>query len=454
MFGFRTPAKQSETAIEISPPIKTATQASNVRRSIDKIEATESDRSPKSQTGPKTKKAETKSKVDDRTPPPKLKLKISTKYSTKTAEARACLNKAKLHLNDSRNLRTDIKNEVTQAIDRLYAIVKELEEEKKLINNETREVKNSNNEQKGSMESDIMEKIDLHTKMLQENNRKIEDLKMAIEEQKITYADVASSKPSRPPMERNTLHSLVVTSKEDTDTGEDVLSKVREAVDAKEGWVKVARVRKGKDRKIIMSCGTRDERDKVRERLEKNGKHLVVEDVKNKDPLIVLKDVLLINSDDDVLRAMRNQNQSVFQGLEGEDSRVQIKYRRRARNPHTGHIVVSTSPKLWQRMVDIGLLHIDLQQIRVADQSPLVQCSRCLGYGHSKRFCTEAVDLCSHCGGPHLGKDCADRLAGAPPSCRNCSKAELARVEHNAFSGDCPVRKRWDAIARSAVSYC
>lgn len=38
-------------------------------------------------------------------------------------------------------------------------------------------------------------------------------------------------------------------------------------------------------------------RDKVRERLK--SRQLVVEDVKNKDPLVILRDVLSANSDED-----------------------------------------------------------------------------------------------------------------------------------------------------------
>lgn len=364
-------------------------------------------------------------------------------------------------MNNSRNLRTDIKTEVVQAIDRLFYIVKELDEEKKKKGGkEAGQPEKTGTEQKGQKEKcELMEKMEEHTKMLLENNKKLEDLRAAIEEQKgnlegMTYAGVTASKPENRPPERSALHSIIVTSKEETDSGEVVLNKVREAIDAKEGWVKVSKVRKAKDRKIIMSCSTKEEREKVKDRLLKAGKHLNVEDAKNKDPLIILKDVLLANSDEDVIKAMRNQNREIFRGLDKSEDRLEIKYRRKARNPHTGHIIVSTSPRIWKRTVDMGSLHIDLQSVRVADQSPLVQCSRCLGYGHSKRYCKEAADLCSHCGGPHLRTECADWLAGSAPNCRNCSKADLERTEHNTFSNECPVRRRWDALARSAIAYC
>ncbi|XP_050676833.1 uncharacterized protein LOC126973533 [Leptidea sinapis] len=89
---------------------------------------------------------------------------------------------------------------------------------------------------------------------------------------------------------------------------------------------------------------------------------------------------------------------------------------------------MSVSPQIWKRVTENGQLHIDIQRIQVEDQSPLLQCTRCLGYGHGKRFCKEEVDSCSH------------------------SKADIN--DHNAFSQSCPVRKQWDDLARSSVAYC
>lgn len=466
MSVIRTPVKMTFDDTDSSPPLtKTMTQATNVRKSIGEWEATRPD-APQASThmtkaaqpcparirqkpaqSQESKTTARRASNEVTTSPPK-----QIKYVDKTAEARACLQKAKLHLSNSKNLKTDIRNEVTQAIDRLYNIVKELEKEKNgKMGNETGK---TSKERKETVEqSDLQVKMEEHTRMLRENSRKIDELRVVIED-KMTYANVTATKVGKRSPERSAFHSLVVTSEKETDTGETVLNKVREAIDAKQGWVKVSRVRKAKDCKIIMSCDSKEEREKVRNRLATAGKHLIVEDVKNKDPLIILKDVLLVNSDEDVLKAMRNQNRAIFRDLDEEENRIAIKYRRKARNPHTGHIVVSTSPKIWRRAVDAGALHIDLQLIRVADQSPLVQCSRCLSYGHSKRFCKETVDLCGHCGGPHLRANCPEWLAGTAPVCRNCTKAELGRTDHDAFGQECPIRKRWDLLARSAIAYC
>lgn len=247
---------------------------------------------------------------------------------------------------------------------------------------------------------------------------------------------------------------MIITSENINETGEEVLDKVREAVDAKEGWITVEKVRKAKDRKIIMSCRTKEDRDKIKEKVEKAGKHLICEEVQNKDPLMIIKDVLAAHSDEVIISAIRKQNKSIFQNLKASEDRIIVKYRRRARNPLMTHIVVTTSPLLWKRVTDRGILYIDMQRAKVEDQSPLTQCTRCLAYGHGKRFCKRTEDLCGYCGGPHLRNQCDHREAGAPPHCINCEIAKGEHQEHDAFSSACPVRKRWDILARSSIAYC
>lgn len=84
-----------------------------------------------------------------------------------------------------------------------------------------------------------------------------------------------------------------------------------------------------------MSCRIEEDRSKIKERIEGAGRRLVCEEVSNKDPLIVLKSLLQINSEADVLQAMRKQNQHIFRDIDPKDDRIEIKYQRRARNPLT-----------------------------------------------------------------------------------------------------------------------
>ncbi|KAL0852501.1 hypothetical protein ABMA27_017029 [Loxostege sticticalis] len=384
------------------------------------------------------------------------------------------LTKAKLHLKNSKNMKTDIKVEVTQSLERLYQLVKEAEQERK---QDTKEGRNNDTvnltveprkeivedremeREKIRVGKELVEKMAEHSRQIEQNRKEMEKLKDVIAKdqknrEEMTYARVAAAAPRTRSPGRAALHSVVITSKNEMETGEEVINRVRNAVRAKEEGFQIDRVRKGKDRKIILGCRTREEMEKVREKLGKEGQHLRVEDIQNKDPLVVLRDLLSYNGDEDVLRGLRAQNRELFEGVSGEDDRIEVKYRKRTRNPLTSHVVLKVSPALWTRLTGAGVVHVDLQRVRVLDQSPLIQCSRCLHYGHGKRFCRETVDVCCHCAGPHLGSECADRQAGKPPTCANCKADKMDRVDHNAFSGDCPVRRRWEELARSAVQYC
>ena len=175
--------------------------------------------------------------------------------------------------------------------------------------------------------------------------------------------------------------------------------------------------------------------------------------MKNKNPLVVLKDVFLDSGDDEMVNALYAQNKDIFTGLPHEEMEINIKYKKRTRNPRTAHVIIQVRPKVWQRMTEAGALYLDLQRVRVEDQSPLIQCTKCLAFGHGRKFCTESVDRCSHCGGPHLREKCADFTAGNEPQCCNCSHSRLQKTDHNAFSTDCPVRKKWDYLARTHTAY-
>lgn len=480
MFGIRTPVKKG---MDASPGAENAeatkvgpAQTSNVRRSIGEWETgkgvtrTSPTKSPinlppgapakaksrtvqpTAETRALTRKTSTEAQMQS---PPVQK----PKYVSRTAEAKANLVKAKTLLGQSRNLKADIKTDVTMAIERLYELVKEGEQNKRVLETTVLAEPVVGTGKEDQLAGVLRE----HMKTIKEHTERMKDLEKALEMQKkeytegkvpLSYAEVAASQNNLNLPLKTTIHSVVVTSKEETESGEEVLNRIRRAVDAKEGWVRVESVRKAKDRKVILGFTSREERNKARQRLERDGVHLLVEEVKNRDPLLKLRDVLSMNTNEDIIKAFRNQNKEVFHGLDEEEDRIAIKYRKKARNPHVCHVVMSVSPAIGGKTLKAGSLHIDLQRIRVEDQSPLIQCTRCLGFGHGKRFCKEPADLCSHCGGPHLNQDCAERLAGEKPSCRNCTKAHLEKTDHSAFHRDCPMRHKWDKLARSMVAYC
>lgn len=452
MFGIRTPTKETSQKMDGSRERGNKTILNST------VEATPETEAPKV---PKLKEK------FEKTPKEKMT------RTGRLAEAKSQLMKAKLQIKNSRNLKTEIKEDVISAVERLYQLVKEAEEErehgaiagKKTAGKDKEKGDGTETKEKPAMEvvntidtSALVQKIDENMKILNEFKDRADKLNETLKRQqemlegRASYASVAAGAAEGQRSEHITAtHSIIVTSKNEMETGEEVMTKLRNVVNAKEEGVRVEKIRKAKDRKIIVGFRSKEDMQKAKEKLREG--ELNVEDIKNKDPLIVLKDVFQYNTNEDILKALRNQNKSLFKDI-GNDDRVEIKYRRKARNQYTCHVIMKVSPQLWNRLTRAETVHIDLQKVRVFDQSPLVQCSRCLGYGHTKRFCEETQDACSHCDGKHLKSECPLWLAESRPECCNCRKAKLEKTSHNAFSSDCPVRKRWETIARSTIAYC
>lgn len=302
--------------------------------------------------------------------------------------------------------------------------------------------------------------------MLTEVKQHLEDLRRGVSnleeghnKTSPTYAQAASRpapekrhRTRSPPREA---HSIIVTSKDPEDTAEKVYKNIFKAVKPQQTGIRVDKVRKAKGQKVILSCTQKEDADKLAEQLRK-APRLKINEATNKNPLAVINNVLAYHSDAELLETIRAQNPRLFEGLDKNQESMKVRFRKRARNPLECHPVLELSPVLWKRMTETGVVYVGLQRRPIYDQSPLTQCTRCLGYGHSKKVCREEKDRCGHCGETHASDKCPKK--GNPPCCRNCSQSKTKytdlELQHNALHGDCPERLKWDAIARSKIAYC
>lgn len=260
-----------------------------------------------------------------------------------------------------------------------------------------------------------------------------------------TYAEIVTETPK-------TTHCLLISTDDPIDTSEDVANKIKKTIKAKQTGLQISKFRKVKDQKILIGTENKNHLDTIKTTLQNN--KFKVEEKANKDPLVIIRNLMNSNTDDDILEAIKTQNHEIIQHIPEEEYRIQVRHRRKARNPMETHVVLQVSPLLWKALTTAAKIYVDIQRVPIFDLSPLVQCSRCLAFGHGKKWCTEAIDLCSHCSGPHMRSECPGLQAGEEPTCKNCLQAKCAKTDHNSFDLHCPVRKKWDALARSSVAYC
>ncbi|CAH2079297.1 unnamed protein product, partial [Iphiclides podalirius] len=257
MFGFRTPAKSAENESKIrtppsggeraGPSPKTKGANISVRRSIGEWEQerrgeeanmerqgtrqTAAAARPKRMALSQPVKATTSEKPLEGEDENNLPSAEPHKKRDRVAEARASLHKAKLHLNNSRNLKTDIKLEVMQAVEKLYSLVKEAElerttEKEKGYRCDRQETLMDNSEKmetkdirKNEEEGKLLQKLEEHSKLLEENRKEMERLRELVKErgnneERASYANVAAG---RQPLRNTAVHAVAIYSTGQTD---------------------------------------------------------------------------------------------------------------------------------------------------------------------------------------------------------------------------------------------
>lgn len=249
-------------------------------------------------------------------------------------------------------------------------------------------------------------------------------------------------------------HTVIISSNSPDDTGDDVIIKLKNTLNAKDDGLQIDQVRKVRNQKVLVSTSRKEDFEKIKIKIQEN-KKLKLQETNNKNPLVLLRNVFKYITNEVIEEAIIKQNVNMVKGLNAEELiQTKIKYRRTARNPLQDNIILEVHPKLWQNLMASQKLFIDIQRVAVEDKSPLIQCTRCLGYGHGRGICSETKDRCSHCGQEHLRMKCPEFSEGKKANCINCSRAGLRELGHDAFSDDCPTKAKWDAIARSRVQYC
>lgn len=275
----------------------------------------------------------------------------------------------------------------------------------------------------------------------------------ALKQEHRSYADAlrVTAAPSVPSAQ----HTIIVASRDPRHTADDVLKQVEAAADARKEGIRVDRFRKARDGKVIIGCTSADDAKTLSGKLKNS--ELTVEEAKPRNPLVEIRNVLTVNTDTDIIESILKQNPHITASLVMAEESVRVRFRRAARNPLEAHLVLEVSPRLWRKMTEAGKLYIGMQRRDVVDRSPLVQCSACLAYGHNRRQCSEEGFTCAYCAEKHERGKCEIRQRFESPRCINCAGERGGRGDggaHTAFSDECPVRRRCDAIARSRVAYC
>ncbi|KOB51809.1 TRAS3 protein [Operophtera brumata] len=113
------------------------------------------------------------------------------------------------------------------------------------------------------------------------------------------------------------------------------MDRIRSAIDLVETGARVDRVLKAKDKKVVLSCASRDDLQLVKVCvLREEG--LAVLEPKINNPLVCLRGVLSSYSNEDIIDQLRTNNKQLLTDTEQAEA-MRVRYRKRARNQHICH---------------------------------------------------------------------------------------------------------------------
>jgi hypothetical protein len=241
-------------------------------------------------------------------------------------------------------------------------------------------------------------------------------------------------------------HSLVVRSKDPLKTSEEIEGAIKKNINLKALKIGVDVIKRTSKRSVIIGLPSRKNSEVLKQEIQNSFDGFEAEHGRKKDPLVVFRGVIKGVNEKDLNESLSTQNGS----LKLEET-IKIKYRKRHRNSLLTNIACQVSPKTWKALTDLGKVHIGFQSVTVENESPLIQCMKCLSFGHIQSHCRKEVEICARCGEEHDTRECQGEENQY--RCYNCSMHKRDDCSHTATSVLCPTRQRFERMAIENTNY-
>lgn len=275
-----------------------------------------------------------------------------------------------------------------------------------------------------------------------------------------TYAAVAGANKGKthdPPTPPNPTSVIIVSAKNaDTSKRNEILNKFKKAVSFKDTNFAPAEIRTIPGNKLKVVLDNEEQRAITMEKIKKAANDISAEAIKKLKPMVILKGIHLDTSHEELVDIIYNQNEAVRKA--GAKEELVFKFKKSNRNNKLYNAVFITTPSLFKAIIACQKLNIDYQRTHVEEYSPLLQCYKCMQFGHTRARCTSDCTICTHCASTeHIYKDCPVKSREDKARCYNCSRKKNNTSEssssHSATSFFCPLVQELADRLRTRIDY-
>jgi hypothetical protein len=240
--------------------------------------------------------------------------------------------------------------------------------------------------------------------------------------------------------------TLVIKSSCEEKTSSDIEGSIKRKVNLKSLGIGIDGLKRSKVNKSVLIRVERVEHaEKLKEAIN-SITELEARDAEKRNPLVVFKGLLKGITEEDFNESLKMQNKH----LDISES-IKFKYKRKNRHSLLINIVCQVSVNTWRKLTEVGKVHVGFTRVTVENESPLVQCFKCLKFGHTQTHCNQDEWNCAKCGEKHDTRDC--RATNNTPKCLNCAERGRDDHQHMALSYLCQVRKFYERLAIDSTNY-
>lgn len=373
--------------------------------------------------------------------------------------SRTIINSVKTTLTENKGkISISQKEKIIEGMDELFDIIAHLVAEKNLIKGElkilrplSKKITQNLNEFKQIMEENKSLVINMNAKN-DEIKKDFLKEKMALMHKTAT-TPVAGYQQNNPPLNSyaaitafgRSSHAVIISATDKTRSTSDIKAILRQDVKPSELKVGINSLIAAKDNKVIIKCQTSNDANKIRAAIPglTNG-NLVAYEGKRLRPNVILKGIEKETQDSEILDMILQQNDTIYEATGNDKEAIKIqRFTNNRKNDRLRNVILIVKKEVHSAMLKQERINIGFQRVRVEDSCPIMQCYKCMGYGHFAARCTESKDRCLHCAGEHKSSDCTKKEQKEEFRCWNCFKMAKGKIEapkHRSNDRDCPYR--------------
>ncbi|KAF9416572.1 hypothetical protein HW555_006147, partial [Spodoptera exigua] len=136
-----------------------------------------------------------------------------------------------------------------------------------------------------------------------------------------TFAQVASTPKHTKPPQPN--HTLIVSSTDPKLTGDNVIERIRLALDLKTSGARVDTVRKARNQKVVLRCASKTDLNLVKDQFKSNS-GLKVQEPKPQNPMVCIKGVLSSYSDGEIVDLLKLATEELLMAAQAKGVSVAL----------------------------------------------------------------------------------------------------------------------------------